>query len=198
MGFQHIFLEGQIISSVQFSHSVMSDSVTAWTAACQISLSITNSLRFLKLIPLSQRCHPSISSSVVHFSSHLQSFPASETFLMSQLFALGGQIIEDSASPSVLPMNIQDWFPLGLTGLTSLQSKGFSSIFSNNTVQKCQFFNAQSSMVQLSHPYMTTEKTIALTRQTFAGKVMSLLFNMLSKLIIAFLPRSKCLLISWL
>ena len=96
-------------------------------------------------------------------------------------------------------MNIHDWFPLGLIGLISLLSKGLSRVFSNTTVQKHQFFSAQLSLwSQLSHTYMTTGKTIALTRWTFVGKVMSLLFNMLSKLVIAFLPRSKCLLISWL
>ena len=95
-------------------------------------------------------------------------------------------------------MNIHDWFPLGLTGLISLQSKGLSRAFSNTTLQKHQFFGAHLSLVQLSHPYMTTGKTIALTRWTFVGKVMSLLCNMLSTFVIAFLPRSKRLLISWL
>ena len=118
---------------------------------------------------------------------------------MSQLFAWGGQRIGVSASTSVLPMTIQDWFPLRLTGLITLQSKR-PRVFSNNTVQSIStsvisffFF-----IVQLSHPYMTTGKTIALTRWTFVGKVMSLLFNMLSRLVIAFLPRSKCFLFSWL
>ena len=97
-------------------------------------------------------------------------------------------------------MNIWDWFPLGLTGLISLQSKGLSRVFSNTTVQKHQLFSTQVSLWSnfLSHPYMTTGKTIALTRQTFVSKVMDLLFNILSRLVIAFLPRSKCLLISWL
>ena len=104
-----------------------------------------------------------------------------------------------SASASVLPMNIQDWFPLGVTGLISLQSKGLSSIFSSMTVQKLQFFILQPSFkVQHSHPHMTTGKTIALTRWTFLGKVMSLLFHMLSRLVTTFLSRSKRLLISWL
>ena len=116
---------------------------------------------------------------------------------MSQLFASRGQSIGISTSTSVLPMNIQDWFPLGWTGWIFLQSKGLSRVFSSITVQKYQFFYTQLS-VQLSHPYMTTGKTIALTRWTFAGKVMSLLFNMLSRLVIAFHSRSKCLLISWL
>ena len=117
---------------------------------------------------------------------------------MSQLFASGGQSIGVSASTSYLPMNIQDWFPLGWTGWISLQSEGLSKVFSNTTVQMHQFFGAQLSIVQLSHPYMTTGKTIALARQIFVGKVISLLFYMLSRLVIAFLPISKCLLISWL
>ena len=103
-----------------------------------------------------------------------------------------------SASASVLPMNIQDWFPLGLTGWISLQSKGLSSVFSNTTVQKHQFSGTQPEIVQLSYPYMTTGKTIALTKWTFVSKVMSLVFNVLSRLVITFLPRSKRLLISWL
>ena len=96
--------------------------------------------------PSSQRCHPAISSSVVPFSSRHQSFPASGSFLMSQFFTSGGQSIGVSASVSVLPMNIQDWFPLGWTGWISLQFKGFSRVFSNTTVQKHQFFSAQLSL----------------------------------------------------
>ena len=95
--------------------------------------------------PLSQWCHPTILSSVIPFSSCLQSFPASGSFPMSQLFASGGQSIGVSALASVLPMNIQDWFPLGLTGLISLKSKGFSRVF-NTTVQKNQFFSSQLSL----------------------------------------------------
>ena len=118
---------------------------------------------------------------------------------MSQFFASGGQNIGVSGSTSVLPMNIQDLFPLRLTGLISLQSKGPSRVFSNTTIRKHQFFGPQDSLlVQLSHPYMTTRKGIALTRQTFISKMMSLLFNMLFRCVIIFLPRSKCLLISWL
>ena len=142
--------------------------------------------------PLSQWCHPIISSSVVPFFSCLQSFPASGSFLMSQFFPSGGQSIGVSASASVLPMNIKGWFPLGWTGWISLQSKGLSRVFSNTTVQKHQFFCIQLSFtVQLSHPYMTTGKTIALTRWTFVGKVMSLLLNMLSRLVITFLPSNN-------
>ena len=139
--------------------------------------------------PLSWWCHPTISSSAVPFSSYPQSFPASESFQMSQLFASGGQSIGVSASTSVLPMNIQDWFPLGLTGLISLQSKGLWRVFSNTTVQKHQFFSVQPALWSNSH--MTTGKTIALTRQTFVGKALSLLFNMLSRLVITFLPRAS-------
>ena len=149
--------------------------------------------------PSSQWCYPIISSSVFPFSSCLQSFPVSGSFQISQLFSSGGQSIRVSASASVLPMNIQKWFPLGLTGWVSLQSKGLSRVFFNITVQKHQFFDAQAFFTdQLSHPFITTEKNIALTRRTFVGKILSLLFNMLSRLVITFLPRSRHLLISWL
>ena len=129
--------------------------------------------------PLRQWCHPTISSSVIPFSSHLQSFPASGSFPMSQLFASGGQSTGVSASASVLPINIQDWFPLGLTGWISLLSKGLSRIFSSTKVWKHHFFSTQLSLWSKSHihPYMTTVKTIGLTTQTFVSKVMSLLFN---------------------
>ena len=148
--------------------------------------------------PLSRWRHPTILSSVVPFS-YLQSFPASGAFPMNWVFVSDGQSIGASVSTSVLPMNIQDWFPLGLTGLISLQSKGLSRVFSNTTVQKASILWCSAFfMVHLSHPSMTTGKTIALTRWTFVGKVMSLLFNMLSRLVIAFLPRSKRLWISWL
>ena len=99
-----------------------------------------------KSCPLSWWCHPTISSSVVPFSSHLQSFPASRSFSMSQFFTSGGQSIGVSASASVLPMNIQDWSPLGWTGWISLLSKGLSRVFSNTIVQKHQFFSAQLSL----------------------------------------------------
>ena len=101
--------------------------------------------------PLSRWCHPTISSFVVPFSSCLQSFPASGSFQMSQLFVSGGQSIGVSASTSVLPMNIQDWFPLGWTGWISLQSKGLSRVFSNTTVQMHQFFSTQPSLWSSCH-----------------------------------------------
>ena len=153
---------------------------------------------YSKSCPLIQWCHPSISSSVIPFFSCPQSFPASGSFPMSQLFTSGGQSIGVSASTSVPPMNTQDWSPLGWTGWVSLQSKGLSRVLQHHSskasiVQRSAFF-----IVQLSHPYMTTGKTIALTWLNFVDKVMSLLFNMLSRLVITFLPRSKHLLISLL
>ena len=129
--------------------------------------------------PSSRWCHPTISTSVIPFSSCLQSFPAPGSFPMSQFFTSGGQNIRTSGgqniSFAISPSNEHPgWSPLGWTGWISLQSKGLSRVFSNATVQKHQFFSTQpSSTVQLSHPYMTTGKTIALTRQTFVGKVMS-------------------------
>ena len=106
-----------------------------WTAARQTSLFITNSLSLLKFMSIESWCHPTISSSVAPLSSCLQSFPASRSFPVSQFFTSDGQSTGASASASVLSMNIQDWFPLGLTGLISLQSKGLSRVFSNTTVQ---------------------------------------------------------------
>ena len=115
--------------------------------------------------PLSWWCHPIISSSVVPFSSCPQSFPASGSFQMSQFFISGSLRIGVSALASVLPTNIQDWFPLGWTGCISLQSKGPSRVFSNTTVQKPSILRCSAFfIVQLSHLYMTTRKTIALTR----------------------------------
>ena len=145
--------------------------------------------------PSSRWCHLAISSSVVPFFCP-QSFPASGSFLVSQLFTSGDQSIGTSASASVLPMNIQDWFPLGLTGWISLQT--LKSLLQNHSSKASILRHSAFFIVQISHPYMTTGKTITWTRQVFAGKVMSLLFNMLSRFLIAFLQRSKCLLISWL
>ena len=144
-------------ASVQFSSvqwlNCVSFFATPWTAACQASLSITSSQSLLNSCPLTRWCHPSISSSVVPFSSCPQSFPASGSFQMSQFFHSGGQRIGGSASASVLPMNIQDWFPLGWTCWISLLSKGLSRMFSNTTVQKHHFFlHSAFFIVQLSHP----------------------------------------------
>ena len=139
------------VNSVQFS-SVMSNSLqphglqhTKLPYPSPIPGACSNSC------PSSRWCHPTISSSVVHFSSCLQSFSASGSFQMSQFLASGGQSYWRFSSASVLPMNIQDWFPLRLIGLISLQSKALSSIFSNITVQKHQFFGSQLSLWSNSH-----------------------------------------------
>ena len=151
--------------------------------------------------PLSLWCYLTISSSAVSFSFCFQSFPASESLLMSQLLASWGQIVGASASASVLPMNIQDWFPLGLMNLILL-SKGLSRVFFQHHNSKASVLQHSAFfMIQLSHPYMTTRKTVSLTVRTyshFVGKMMFLLLNMLSRFLVAFLPRSKCLLRSWL
>ena len=185
--------------SIQFSRSVMSDSL--WPHELQHARppfpSPTPGVHS-DSSPLSQWCHPAISSSVIPFSSCPQSLPASESFPMSQLFSWGGQSIGVSASTSVLPMNTQDWSPSEWTGWISLQSKELPRVSSNTTVQKHQFFGTQLSWQSNFHIRMTTGKKIALTRWTFVDKVMSLLLNVLSRLVITFLPRSKRLLISWL
>ena len=139
-------------TSVQFSHSVVSDSL--WPDELQharLPCPLPTSRAYSNSCPLSQWCHPTISSSVIPFSSHLQSSPPSGSFQMSQLFTSGGQSIGVSASTSVLPMNTQDWSPLGWTGWISLQSKGLSRVFSNTTVQKHQFFGAQLFLWSNSH-----------------------------------------------
>ena len=146
--------------------------------------------------PPSQWCHTAISSLVVPFSSCPQSLLAAESFPMSQLFTWGGQSTGVSTLASFLPKISQSWSPSEWIGWISLQSKGLSRVFSNTTVQKHQLFGAQLFIVQLSHPSMTTGKTIALTRQTLVGKAMSLLLNILFRLVITFLPRSKHLSIS--
>ena len=141
-----------LFTSVQFSHSVVSDSLrphglqhaklpclSPTPGACSNSY------------PSSRGCHPTIASSVFLFSSCFQFFPASGSFPMSQFFASGGQSIGASASTSVLPVNVQDWFPLGWIGCISLQSKGLARVFSNTTVQKHQFFDAQFSSWSNSH-----------------------------------------------
>ena len=140
-------LEVKISCINQFSRSVVSDSLRPHESQharppCPSPApgGHTNSC------PLSWWCHPAISSSVVPFSFCLQSFPASGSFPMSQFFASGGWSIGVSAAASVLPMNIQDWFPLGLTGLISMQSKRLSTVFSNTAVKKHQFFSTQPSL----------------------------------------------------
>ena len=186
-------------SSVQISHWVVSDSVRPHglphsRPPCPSPVPRTCS----SSCPSSQWCHPAISSSLVPFSFCLQSFPVSGSFQMSQFFASGGQSIGVSASASVFPMNIQDWFPLGWTGWISLQSKELSRVFSNTAVQKHHSLVLSFLYGPTFTSIRDTGKTIALTKWTFVGKKMSLLFNMLSRLVITFLPRSMHLLISWL
>ena len=140
------------VFSVQFSCSVMSDTLQQHglqhaRPPCPLPTTGVHS----NSCPLSRWCHPAILSSVVPFSSCLQSFPASMSFPMSLLFASGDQNIGASASASVLPMNIQGLFPLGLTGLISLQSKGLSRVFSSTLIRKHQFFGAQPSLWSNSH-----------------------------------------------
>ena len=140
------------ISSVQFSHSVVSNSL--WPHELQHTRPPCPSPTpriYPNSYPLSRWCHPITSSSVVPFSSHLQYFPVSGSFQISQTFTSGGQSIRVSASTSVLPMNTQDWSPLGWTGCISWQSKGLSRVFSNTTVQNHQFFNTQLSPQSNSH-----------------------------------------------
>ena len=188
------------LSSVQFSRSVVSDSLRPHESQharppCPSSTPGVHS----NSCPSSRWWHPAISSSVVPCSSCPQSLPASGSFPTSQLFAWGGQTFGVSALASVLQMNTQDWSPLEWAGWISLQSKGLSRVLSNTTVQKHQLFGAQCFSQSNSHIHTwPLEKTIAMTRQTCVGKVMSLLFNMLYKLVKTFLPRSKRLLISWL
>ena len=159
-------------SSVQFSRSVVSYSLRPQELQHARPPCPSQTPRiYSNSCPSSRWCHPAISSSVVPFSSCPQSLPASGSSPVSQFFVSCGPSIGASASASVLPVNIQDWFPLGWTGWTSLQSKGLSGVFSNTTVQKHQFFGAQlSSQSQLSHPFMTTGKTIALTRGPLLAK----------------------------
>ena len=168
-------------SSVQFSCSIVSDSLrTHGLQHTRPPCPSPNPRVYPNSCPLSWWYHPTISSSAVPFSTCPQSFPASGSFQMSQLFTSGGQRIGVSASMSVLPMYIQDWSPLGLTGLISLQPKGLSRVFSNTTVQKHQFFGAQPSLQSNSQIHTWLLEKPALTIQTFAIQVMSLLFNMLS------------------
>ena len=149
--------------------------------------------------PSSRWCHPAITSSVIPFSSCLQSFPAPGSFPMSQFFTSGGQRIGVYFSFSISPSN-------EYSGLISFRTDWLDLIVQMTLKSLLQYHNSKASVlrhlafliVQFSHLYMTTGKTVALIRQTFVGKVMSLIFNMLSRLVIVFLPRSKRLLISWL
>ena len=193
------FLEKmKIVFPLLFSCSVVSDSLEPQGLQhTRLPCPLLSPGICSNLCLLSWWWHPTISVSVVPFFSYPQLFPASGSFPMSQLFTSGSQSIRASALASVLLLNIQGWFPWGLTGLISLQSKELSRIFSSSSkasILQCSAFFT----VQLSYPYMTTGKTITLTIWTFVSKVMSLLFNILSRFVIAVFPRSKGVLISWL
>ena len=184
-------LRSQYHSQYQFSCSVVSNSL--WPHGLQHARppcpsptpgACSNSC------PSCRWCHPIISSFVFPFYSCLQSFPSSGSFPVSHFFTTSGQSIGVSASASVLPMTIQDWFRLGVQGT-------LKSLLQHHSSKASILWHSAFFTIQLSHPYMTTGKTIALTRWTFVGKVIALLFNMLSRLATAFLPRSKHPLISW-
>ena len=184
------------LSSVQilfFSHSVVSDSLRPHGRQhARLPCPSPSPRVCSNSCPLTQWCHPIIPFSVAPFFSCPQSFPVSGYLTLSRLSTSGGQSLGASASASVLPVNIQGWFPSGWTGLISLLSKGLSRAFPNTTIWKHQFFgiSSQPSLWSNSHIH-TSGKTMALTMQAFVGKVMFLLFNPLSWFVIAFLPRSK-------
>ena len=202
----------QVMLLLLFSHPVLPDSLQPHGLQHIRPPCPSSSLEVCpSSCPLHQWCHPAISSSDVLFSFCPQSFPAAGTFPMSWLFTSGDQNTGASASASVLLVNIQAWFHLRLIVLISLLSKELSGVFSSTTVQRHSLNSSKALfkgttvlwrstffMVQLSQPYVTTGKTIALTIWTFVGRVMSLLLNTLSRFVIAFLPRSNRLLISWL
>ena len=159
------FLNSSIINSVQFSHTVMSDS--SWPSGLQhtkIPCPLPTPVACSNSCPSLQWCHPTILSSVVPFSSCLQSFPASGSFPMSQFFASGSQSTGVSASASVLPMIIQDWFPLGLIGWSPWSQGTLKSLLQYHSSKTSMLQYSDFFIVQLSHPYVTTGKTIALTK----------------------------------
>ena len=160
---------------------------TPWIAARQASLSITNSPSSLKLTSIESVMPSSHLILCCPLLLCLLYFPASGSFQMSQFFASGGQSIGVSASASVLPMNIQDWFPFRIDWLDLFAVQGTLKSLLQHHSSKASILRCSAFfIVQVSHPLMITGKTIALTRWTFVGKVMSLLYNMLSRLIIAF------------
>ena len=186
--------------SVQFSRTVVSNSLRPHESQhARPSCPSPTPRVYPNSCSSSQWFHPAISSSIVPFSSCPQSLPASGSFPMNQLFSWGGQSFGVSASASVLPMNIQDWWIFfRMDWLDLLAVQGTLKRLLQHHSSKASILRCSAVFtVQLSHPYMTTGKTIALTRGTFVGKVMSLLLNMLSRLVTTFLSRSKPLLISW-
>ena len=188
-----------LLSSVQFSYSGMIDSL--WSHGLQharLPYPSPTPRAYSNSCPSSQRYHPNISSSVLLFSSPLQSFLASGSFPISQFFTSGGQSIgasvlwnQSNEHPGLISFRM-DW--LNLLAVQGTLKSLLQHHSSKASILQCSAF----WIVQLSHPNMTTGKTIALIRWAFVGKVMFLLFNMLSRLVRTFLPRSKCLLISWL
>ena len=198
---RHLYEEYIKNTSVHFSCSVLSDSLQHGLQHAGLPCPSPTPRAFSNSYPSSWWYHPTISSSVILFSFCLQSFPASESFPVSQFFASGSQSIGVSASASALPVNEysglisfrMDWLDLWLAVQGTLKSL-LQHCSSKASILWCSAF----FIVQTSHPYMTTGKDIVLTKRTFVGKVMSLLCNILSRLVIPFLPRSECLLISWL
>ena len=169
-----MLIYGHLPDSVQFSRSVVSDSLRPHGLQhARLPCPSPTCRAFSNSCPLSQWCHPTISSSVIPFSSCLQSFPAWGSFPMSRLFS-SGHSIGASTSASILPMNIQSWFPLRLTDLIFLLCKKLSRLFSSTTVRRHQFFSTQPSLWSNSHICTwLLEKTIVLTIWTFVGKVVS-------------------------
>ena len=194
----HGILQARILEWVQFSSSVESDSLQPpWSAARQTSLSITNCqsppkpMSVESVMPSNYLilCHPLLLPSIL---------PSIRVFSNESALPIRWPSTGVSASTSVLPMNTQHWSPLGWTSWISLQSKGLSRILQHHSSKASILQHSAFLIVQLSHPYMTTGKTLALTRRTLVGKVMSLLLNILPRLVITSLPRSKPFLISWL
>ena len=183
---------GQLLSHVQLF-------VTPWTIACQASMSIINSRACSNSCPLSLWYHPTISSSVIPYSFCPQSFPALGSFPMNQFFSSGDQRIGVSASASVLPVNMQDWFPLEWTGCISLQSKGLSRVFSNTTVQKHQFWRVLSFLygpgLTSIHDYWKNHSfdKMGICRQNNVSA-----FKYADYVGYSFSSKEQCLLISWL
>ena len=186
-------------SSVQFICSAVSDSLQPHGLQhTRLPCPSPTHGAYSNSCPSRQWCHSTISSSIVPFSSHLQSFPALGSFPRRQFFASGGQSI--GASASVSPSNAYSGlisFRTDWSDLLAVQGT-LNSLLQHHSSKASILWCSTFFIVQLSHIYMNTGKTVALTRRTFVGKVMSLLYNMLSRLVIAFIPRSKCLLISWL
>ena len=176
----YVWIRGYYRTSVQFSCSVVSDSLRPMnrsTPGLPVHHQLPESTQPMSIVSV---MHPTNSSSVIPFSSCLQSFTASGSFPISWLFTSGGQTIR--ASASVLPMNILGWFPLGFTGLISLQSRGLWRVFSSTEFKGIDSSALNLFIIHLSHQYMTSGKNITLTIWTSVSKVMSLIFNTLSRL----------------